>query len=150
VLRNAMRWRGLAVLVVAVALAAGLAQTNVGHVWLAKAGLLERPASYTSLAFQRPEGLSEQLGSKRVDVGVSFVIRNAGSTMRDYQWSILLAETSHTRRVAVGNVRIESGHGVAISRSVKIVCSRGRVRIAVKLAQPAEFIDAWMACSSKK
>jgi hypothetical protein len=150
VLKNAMRWRGVAILLVVVALAAGLAQTSPGHAMLRMAGLLEAPTSYTSLAFQRPQELSEQLRSKRANIAVAFVIHNVGGATRDYQWSLLLTQASRTRRMAAGSVRIASGHGIAISRSVNIVCPRGRVRIAVSLVRPAEFIDAWMACSSSR
>jgi hypothetical protein len=140
----------MAILVFVVALAAGIAQTSAGRAMLQKAGLLTVPTSYTSLSFQRPQDLKEELGSKRTDLGVSFAIHNVGAVARDYQWSVLLTQGSRTRSVAAGNVRIASGHGKAITRSVKIVCSRGQVRIAVKLIRPAEFIDAWMACSPSR
>jgi hypothetical protein len=150
VVHNATRWRRVAILVILVAFAAGIAQTSAGRSMLRKAGLLANPTSYTSLAFQRPQDLREQFDSKRVDFGVSFEIHNVGSFSRDYQWSVLLTQGSRTRSVAAGSVRIASGRGKAISRSVKVVCSRGQVRIAVKIVQPAEFIDAWVACSPSK
>lgn len=141
-----MRWRGLATLVAVVALAAGIGQTAAGRTILREAGLFEEPTSYTSLAFQYPQRLPEQLGSKRANVGVSFVIRNAGSTPSDYQWSMLLVQGSRTRLVAAGSVGLAPRRETAITRSAKIFCTQGRVRIVVSLARPAEYIDAMVAC----
>ena len=143
-------WRGVVALVAVVAVAAGMAQTSVGHEMLRKTGLLEEPPSYTSLAFQNPQFLTEQLGSKRNNIGVAFVIHNAGITPRDYQWSVLLVQNGRTHRVAAGGLRVASGREAAITRSAEISCTRVRVRVIVKLASPAEFIDSWIACSSPR
>lgn len=144
---KAVRWLGLATLVAVVALTAGIGQTTAGHAILREAGLLEEPASYTSLAFQYPQRLQEQLSVKRANVGVSFVIRNAGSTPRDYRWSMLLVQGSRTSLVAAGSAGLASGRETAITRSAKIFCTQGQVRIVVRLARPAEYIDAIMACA---
>lgn len=144
---QAVRWRGLATLVAVVALAAGISQTTAGHTILREAGLFEEPASYTSLAFQYPQRLQEQLSAKRANVGVSFVIRNAGSTPGDYQWSMLLVQGSRTSLVAAGSVGLAPGRETAITRFAKISCTQGRARIVVSLARPAEYIDAMMACA---
>jgi hypothetical protein len=140
------RWWGAAALVVGVAVAAGLGQTSVGHGVLGEVGLFEEPASYTSLAFLHPQSWPEQLKSKRANVGISFVIHNAGSTARDYQWSVLLDRGQKTRHVDAGTLRVAAGRGAAIIRTAEISCTRGRVRIIVSLARPAESIDAWTAC----
>lgn len=140
-------WRGAIALVAAVALAAGIAQTGFGHNVLRKAGLLEEPTSYTSLAFVDPRlNVIENLSARQVPVSVSFEIHNATSTPRYYQWSVFLVQRGHTHGTAAGSVHLASGRGAAITRSVNISCRRGRVRVIVKLASPAEFIDAWMTC----
>jgi hypothetical protein len=131
-------------------LAAGLGQTSAGHATLRAMGLFEAPTSYTSLAFLRPQPLPPQLASKRANVDVSFVIQNANGTPRDYQWSVLLDQGQRTRRAAVGSIRVASGRRAVITRSVGIKCAGGKVRIVVSLARPAEFIDAWTACRSRR
>ena len=80
-------------LIAAFILAAGVGQTSFGHEILGKAGLFEEPASYTSLAFLHPGSLPEQLTPERLSpkqatAGFSFIIRNAGDTPHDYQWSV--------------------------------------------------------------
>jgi hypothetical protein len=145
-----MRWWVVFVLVAVVALAVTIGQTSVGHAMLRKAGLLEGSASYTSLAFVHPQSLPEQLGSKPTNVSVSFVIHNATGTPRYYQWSMLLAQGSRTLRVAAGSVRVGPGRGAAITRSARIFCKGGKVRIVFSLAHPAEFIDAWSTCASRR
>jgi hypothetical protein len=146
-----MRWQGMAALVAVVALVAVLGQTSAGHAVLRKAGLYEEPTSYTSLAFLHPQSLLKQLPSKRASVDVSFVIHNAGSNPRDYQWSVLVLQGQRTRQVASGSVRIASGRAAPITRSATISCTRGQVRIVVSLTRPAaESIHAWMACFSRR
>lgn len=147
---RAVRWRGAVTLTVVTVLTAGLGQTSFGHAILGKVGLFQEPTSYTSLAFLNPQSLPEQLSSKQATVGVSFVIHNTGGIPRDYQWSVLLVQGERKHDVAAGSVRIASGSGVAITRSARISCTRGQVRIVVSLARPAEFIDAWAACSSPR
>lgn len=145
-----VKWRGLVVLVAVIALAAGVGQTSLGHAILGKAGLYEEPTSYTSLAFLHPQSLPEQIGSKRTNVDVSFMIQNIGSTSRVYQWSVVLVQGQRTSRAAAGIVSVASGSGAAITRSASILCTRGQVRIVVRLASPAEAIDAWTTCSSTR
>jgi hypothetical protein len=150
VLHRTVRWRSAIALVSVIVLAAGLGQTSAGHAMLRAAGLFQAPTSYTSLAFLRPKPLPTPLASKRATVDVSFVIQNANGTPRDYQWSVLLDQGQRTRRAAVGSIRVASGRGAVITRSVKINCARGKVRIVVSLARPAEYIDAWTACGSRR
>jgi hypothetical protein len=145
-----VKWQGTAALVAFVALAAGIGQTSTGHAILRKAGLFEGQTSFTSLAFQHPQSLQEQVGSRQAAFGVSFIINNTGANSADYQWSVLVDQGPRAHRAASGSVRIASGHEAAITRSVKISCAQGRVRIVVTLARPAEFIDAWASCSSHR
>jgi hypothetical protein len=142
-------WPGVIALVAVVAVIAGIGQTRVGHVMLRKAGLFEEPTGYTSLAFARPQSLPKPLASKHANVRISFIIRNSGGTPRDYRWSVVLVHGEHTRRVD-GGTYIAPGGAATITRSAEISCTRGRVRIVVSLARPAESIDAWTACQSAR
>jgi hypothetical protein len=142
-------WRRLVTLV-AVLIAAGISQTSLGHAILRQAGLLKESASYTSLSFLHPQSLPDQLASKRAAIDIAFVIHNAAGTATYYQWSILLTQTDRTHRVSASGLRVGPGHEVTISRSVPVDCARGRLHIIVKLARPAETIDAWIPCSSHR
>jgi hypothetical protein len=150
VVHNVARWRAIIALAAVAVLAAGLSQTSAGHAALGAVGLLGQPASYTSLAFLDPQSLPPQLDARRASVRASFVIHNANSTPQTYQWSVVLAQGQRAHRVAAGNALVAPGHGAAITRFVEIVCTGGKVRIAVSLARPAESIDAWITCSSRK
>jgi hypothetical protein len=144
------KWRGLISLVAVILLAAGIGQTSVGHTVLRQAGLFEEPTGYTSLAFQHPQAPVEQPSSDQTDVAVSFVIHNAGRTPETYQWSVLLIQGSHTSRAAAGSLRLASGQETALTRSAKISCAQGQVRIVISLARPTESIDALTTCRSKR
>jgi hypothetical protein len=149
-LRRTAQWRGLVALVAVATLAAGVAQTGAGHALLRRTGLFEEPTSYTSLAFQNSQPPPAQLPARRASVKVPFVIRNASDTAHTYQWSLLLVQGRHTRRVAAGSVGVAARRQVVIARSAKIFCARGQVEIVVSLAHPAEYIDAHVTCSSRK
>jgi len=142
------RWRGTLAALAVVVLAVGLAQTSAGHSLLRKAGLFERPASYTTLAFQHPQSLP-QLASAQTDVPVSFVISNVGRTPRTYQWTLSVAQGSQDRRVATGSIRLAPGHRTALTRAAHVVCAQPRVSLVVSLVQPAESIHAWAACPAR-
>jgi hypothetical protein len=142
-------WRRLVTLV-AVLITAGIAQTSLGRALARQAGLLQEPAGYTSLSFLRPQSLPDQLTSRRASIDVSFVIHNAAATANYYQWSVFLTQTGHTRRVSSSSLRVGPGHEATINRSVSVDCARGQLHIVVKLAHPAESIDAWALCSSHR
>ena len=142
-----VRYWGLTVLLGAIILTAGIGQTTLGHTILRKAGITGGPTGYTSLAFSHPQSLPEQMGSKSANVEVSFVIQNTGDALRDYQWSVGLAQGQRRHDVATGNVRIAAGQEATITRSAKSSCTRGQIRVVVSLAEPAESIGAWIACS---
>jgi hypothetical protein len=95
-----------------------------------------------------PQSLPEQLTARHVQVGVSFIIRNSGSDTRRYQWSVLLVRAGRTSRVAAGDAQVGSGHATAVTTPASVSCTGGRLQIVVKLARPAETIDAWTACWS--
>lgn len=150
VARRIVRWRGPAVLVVIIVVMLGMAQTSPGHVLLGKLGLLEKPANYTSLSFQHPQALPEQLSSRQASLDISFVIHNAGAAPGNYQWSVVLTQGQATHRLAAGTASVTSLGEATITRTAKLSCTRGRARITVSLADPAEFIESWMACTPQK
>ena len=141
-----VRWRGGVILIAVIILAACLAQTSSGHAVLRRAGLLEQPTDYTSLAFSSPQSVPTQVITRKKTVGISFTIRNASRMSYDYQWSVSLMQGSRTQHISAGTVRVASGRQVRIKQSAKIACTPGQVRIVVSLAHPAEFIDARAAC----
>jgi hypothetical protein len=144
------KWWGVIALAAMAVLAAGIGQSSHGHTILAKAGLAEVPASYTSLAFLQPQSLPNQLTSERESVDVSFVITNTSSTPRDYQWSVSLITEQRAAVTAKGNVSVAAGQKADVIRLAAISCRRGRVHIVISLAHPAEGIDAWSACLPEK
>lgn len=142
-----VRYWGTTVLVAMIILAAGIGQTNLGHTILQEAGVTGRTTGYTSLAFSDPQFLRSQLGSKPAKINVSFVIQNTGATPHDYQWSVSLTRGQRRYDVATGSVHIPGRHRVTITRSTINSCTRRQIKIAVSLAEPAESIGAWIACS---
>ena len=150
-LDNIGRWRGTAALIAALVIAAAIGQAAVGRTVLRKAGLINVPAGYTSLAFTAPGSLPEQVSSARKTLAVSFVIRNAGDSTRHYHWSVRLDQGARARRVDTGEVRVGPGRAVPITRSEKFSCVPGpKIRIIINLARPSEAIGAWAACRSSK
>lgn len=137
-------------IVAAVALAAGLAQTSVGHSLLRGAGLYDEPESYTSLAFTNPQSLPTRLSSRPTRVRMSFAISNASADPRSYRWSIELKRTGHIYRLATGKVEVPGGNRAPVARIVKASCVEKQARITVKIAEPVESIDFLMACSPRK
>lgn len=140
-------WPALAAFIAILLLGVGVSQMGVGQAVLKNAGLVGSPGTYTSLAFLKPQSLPTQIGRKGTRVNVAFVIRNATTTSRDYQWSLLLLQGEHNRRVSAGEIRVQSGREASVNKTVKIFCQKGQVRITVSLARPAEHIDAWMTCT---
>ena len=112
----------------------------------AKAALIGKPASYTSLAFQRPLSLPEQLSTEQTDIPIPFVIHNAGTDAHDYQWQVQLVQGTATRHVSSGTIHIASGRSALITQAVQIPCVQGQVQVIVSLALPAESIDARAEC----
>jgi hypothetical protein len=148
--RRMAGWPGAVALGALAAVAVGMGQTSAGHRILQDAGLVAAPVSYTSLAFRNPESLPQQLYAKRADINVSFAIQNAGTAARDYQWSVLLVQGDRVHRLATGKSRIGPGRRTVITRSAATSCSPGQARIVVKLAHPAENIDALTVCRSRR
>ncbi len=143
-------WSWIA-LVALISLAAGAAQTSPGRSLLQKAGLASAPASYTTLSFAHPQALPARLRSVVAAIHVSFVIHNASgsSAPRVYHWAIMLSHAGASLYGAVGQTRVPSGAGTTVNTTVLAVCTGGRLRLAVRLARPAESIDFWTACRTR-
>ena len=144
-LRAARRW-GLVILIAGAAVVVSVFQTGAGHALLRETGLAQDSAGYTSLSFARPQSLPGKLGSRHGKVGAPFVIHNGTTATRDYRWSVFLLRDGRSRRVHAGTVRLSAGRAAVISQSLRIACTRDRVRIMVSLQRPAESIDAWLTC----
>jgi hypothetical protein len=137
---------GAVALVAGIMLLAGISQASFGRTILEKAGLLEQPTNYTSLAFAQPRNLPERLTAKQKTIGILFIIHNSGDSTYGYHWSIQFTQTGHTHRVAAGDVDVNPGKAVTISRTEAIQCTLKQVQVTISLAHPAESIDAWIAC----
>jgi hypothetical protein len=138
----------IAVAIVAVlALALSLAQTAAGRSVLQAAGLYRGPSAYTSLAFSNPQSLPASLPATGTERAVSFVISNVSTSPHRYQWSVFLNQRGHASRLAAGGTQVPADGHAAVSRRVTVSCSGGRARLVVKLADPAESVDFWTACT---
>jgi hypothetical protein len=140
------RWWGTGALVALVLIVAGFAQTSSGKSYLQRISVFGAPASYTTIAFSKPQSLPTQLVSKRAIIPISFVVGNHSNRTRSYQWSIIVVQAKHSRRIATGPTTMPAQAEVAVSRAVEITCVSGRVQIAVQLRNPAESIDFWSTC----
>lgn len=137
-------------IVAVAALTAGLMQIGFGHSFLERIGLYENPASYTSLAFTNPQSLPAHLSSASTKMGISFDLTNTSAGPQSYHWSIMLERTGRDKRLSAGEINVPIGSRVTVARTVKVSCVKRRVRMMVKIADPAESIYFWMACSARK
>jgi hypothetical protein len=138
-------------LVAVLLLAAGLAQTGLGHAALSWAGLSRSSGNFTSLAFQNAQPVPAALkGSSPVPV--TFVIQNNdGGASSTYQWSVSVVSAGQARKVAAGAVTVAGGHAIELTQQARVSCTAaGPVRLVVSLVQPAESIDAWTACPAPR
>lgn len=133
-------------LVACVAVAAGLAQTPPGHAVLRGAGLFQPPASYTELAFTRPQSLPAQLLSAEALFDVGFSIHNVSQAARSYRWSIVTLHGGQARTAAAGSATVAAGKRGVVNRQVLASCVGGTLRVQVRLASPREAIDFVTTC----
>ena len=148
-----MRTRSAKQLIAAVAtaaivvLAAVLAQTAAGKSVLRDAGLLGSPQGYTELEFVEPAKLPAQLtpGTQRVRVPVR--IHNVEATARTYRWSVVAIDGGQTERLAGARQDLAKGQSRYLDPRVPLTCSGRRVRVEVRLADPAQSIGFWVKCN---
>ena len=144
--QRAKPWLGLAVVAAMVVLVTGVAQTGIGQELLRRTGLIAAPLNYTSLSFAHPLSLPQQFTSTRARTAVGFVIQNHAATVHTYRWSILVVQDGKTARAGVGGLTLGPDKRAQVTRTVATVCARGSLRIVVRLASPAESIDALVTC----
>lgn len=127
---------------------AGLAQTQPGHAALAAAGLYEKPAAYTELAFSAPGALPGTLAKSGTPVNVSFGIHNVSDSARSYNWSIALVRSGASRVAASGVAATPAQGRTAVSKPVAVTCASAseRIQVVVRLASPADSISFWLTC----
>ena len=133
-------------LIALVALCAGLAQTGQGHAVLGDMGLYETPPSYTELAFTNAGSLPNYTKSAKTEVRVSFGIHNLSGTPHAYRWSIVAVQRGAIEVKAAGAVTVLSQGRATVSKRVAVICAAVRDQVVVRLANPAESIDFWLAC----
>lgn len=138
--------RGVILLVVLVALCAGLAQTSPGHALLLDVGLYEQPASYTELSFTAPGDLPSALAKPTSPIDVSFSIHNVSGAARAYQWSVVLAKSGQSHVKATGTATAPAQGRVTVTKSVAMACVGGQEQVLVRLASPAESVNFWVTC----
>jgi hypothetical protein len=133
----------LSVVLIVLALAA---QTAAGKSLLRHAGLIGGRESYTALAFDNPRNLPADLrGNPQLRVG--FTLRNVEGGPRTYRWTIVSQTKRGSRKRASGSVSAADGELAHAGARIRIPCSGDRVRVSVRLAEPAESIGFWTHCS---
>jgi Tfp pilus assembly protein PilX len=140
------RAAALVALLVVLILVALAAQTAAGKSLLRHAGLIGGREAYTALAFENPRNLPADLrGHPSLRVG--FTLRNAEGGPRAYRWTIVSQTRRGTSRLASGITSAADGQLVRAGARIRIPCTGDRVRVNVRLADPAESIGFWTRCT---
>jgi len=134
------------VVLVALVVCVGFAQTSVGHALLQDLGLFEAEQPITELAFINPQDLPSQLTSDHPSINVSFRIRNVSLSPHTYQWSIVLMRSGRSNLAATGAQNIQPRSDATVNKTVVTTCAGGRLQVRAQLAAPAESIDFWVSC----
>ena len=148
-----MRTRSAKQLIAAVAtaaivvLAAVLAQTAFGKSVLRDAGLLGSPQGYTELEFVQPAKLPAQIAPGTRRLRVPFRIHNVEGGAHTYRWSVVAIRDGQTQRLAGARQDLAKGQSRYLDPHVPLTCSGGRVRVEVRLADPAQSIGFWVKCN---
>ena len=140
---------GLAALLLAVVLSIGVAQTAAGESVLRSAGLKADPERFTELAFSEPERLPDQVDRQNVVLTPGFTIGNHQGQDRTYHWQIVRHVEGEQRDHVLneGRNRVPAGRTFAIRERARLDCPAGRVRLEVRLVEPAERkVGAWIRC----
>jgi hypothetical protein len=141
--------RGYVALGVAVLAVAVLAQTSPGRSVVRGLGLSKAPARYAQLSFTRPQALPTIVGAPHATVSEPFEIRNSGSGQQTYEWSVTLAESGVTQRLASGHTVLAAGRAATVTKAVRFGCRAGnQVRLTFSLASPRQSIDFSATCDS--
>jgi hypothetical protein len=123
-----------------------LAQTGPGHSLMRAAGLTTPAQAYTALSFTDPGGLIANLPSGHIAVTAPFTIANNSATTSTYRWSLLLVRGGATLRTTTGQTTVAPGGSAQVSPEAQALCPSGRLKVVVRLAEPAQAIDFWADC----
>jgi len=133
-------------LVILVLLCAGVAQTSPGHSVLVGLGLTQTPSGYTELSFTSPDGLQQFVASEQAPVTVSFAIHNVSGSSKSYQWSVVALHNGSNVGSSSGNLSVAAQGHASATTNVQVTCPSGRIQMVLKLADPAESLNFWVAC----
>jgi hypothetical protein len=134
-------------LLVGAALVLGLAQTGPGGDALGSLGLRSPSEGYTELAFKASGSLPEHVTAPTATPDMPFIVGNREGGDRTYRWIIQRRDRSGLRQVATGTTpRLASGSSLIVTPRVRFACGEGRVRVIVRLAEPAQSIAYWTRC----
>ena len=135
-------------LAAAVLAATAVAQTAGGKSLLHRAGLTGGDETYTALAFADARNLPLQLPA--AGARVAFSVHNAEASGRTYRWTVLALGARGTRVLANGRLPVAKGKTAFAAPSIALPCSRGRLRVQVRLADPPESIGFWTSCTGPR
>jgi hypothetical protein len=134
-------------LLVGAALVLGLAQTGPGGDALGSLGLRSPSEGYTELAFEASGSLPEHVTAPTATPDMPFIVGNREGGDRTYRWIIQRRDRSGLRQVATGTTpRLASGSSLIVTPRVRFACAETRVRVIVRLAEPAQSIAYWTRC----
>jgi hypothetical protein len=137
-------------LLVGAALLLGLAQTSAGTDALGSLGLRSEAAGFTELAFKASGSLPKHVDSPTDQPRIPFIVGNQEGSARTYAWTV-------EQRIAGGGAvelahgttrKLENASSIAITPDVTVRCTAQRVRVVVKLADPAQSIAFWTRCGT--
>jgi hypothetical protein len=126
--------------------ALGVAQTAFGRSLLADAGLVGEREHYAQLAFAAPARLPQMVQGGRARLRLPFTLHNDEGRARDYAWSVVARTDGRTWTLASGTTRLAAGAGTREVPTVTVPCQARRVRVAVRLADPAQDVHFFATC----
>jgi hypothetical protein len=143
------RISGLALLVGA-ALLVGLAQTGTGADALGSLGLHSQAEGFTELGFQASGSLPDHVGGPGDGTSMPFIIGNHEGEQRSYAWIVEQRTGDGTRELAHGTTpQLGDARSTLVTPAVTVDCGApgDRVRVIVRLADPAQSIAFWTRCA---
>jgi hypothetical protein len=126
--------------------ALGVAQTAFGRSLMADAGLVGDRDRYTQLALAEPKKLPQVIEGGRAELRLPFTLHNDEGEARAYAWSVVARTGGRTRTLARGTTRLAAGAGIRKAPEVEVPCRSRRVRVDVRLAEPAQDVHFFAAC----
>ena len=91
--------------------------------------------------------LPEKFPHGRFKVHAPFAIHNVGGARHTYRWTVEEVAGGQSTRVAGGQITLEPGVRRSANPGMWLRCTRtGRVRVQVRLSDPAESVGWWANC----